>query len=321
MENIVMRNTLLSRKPVVALLATATVALVTACAPAPATSAPASDAAPAQTAAPDWESNPDPLERNKGMAVHVLKRLFEDGDLSVADRYIRPDYIQHNPNAADGTEPLKEFVRAETARNPDLQYNVVRVLAEGDMVLVHGNVVNQPGTRGIALVDMFRIQDGLIAEHWDVLQDVPETTASGNDMFGTVSEPRTNEPGPREQTQASKELAVRYFDRLMVEKDPGAVEYLAPEYHQHNPTIPSGSAGLREMFGAFFQQTPTLTVERHRVIAEGNIVAIHAHYRLNPEDRGQSVVDIFRVLDGKIVEHWDVIQAVPETSANDNTMF
>jgi predicted SnoaL-like aldol condensation-catalyzing enzyme len=150
---------------------------------------------------------------------------------------------------------------------------------------------------------------------------VPETTANGNDMFSTVSEPRTNEPGDRSETEASKELATRYFDRLMIEKDPGAVEYLAPEYHQHNPTIPSGSAGLREMFAAFFQQTPTLIVERHRVIAEGNIVAIHAHYRLNPEDRGQSVVDIFRVQNGKIVEHWDVIQDVPETSANDNTMF
>jgi predicted SnoaL-like aldol condensation-catalyzing enzyme len=316
-----MRNTLLFRKSVVTLLATATVAVVAACAPAPAASAPAPGSTSAPAAPADWESNPDPLERNKGMAVHVLKGLFEDGDLSVADRYIRPDYIQHNPNAADGTEPLKEFVRNATAQSPDLQYNVARVLAEGDMVLVHGNVVNQPGTRGIALVDMFRIQDGMIAEHWDILQDVPETTANGNDMFGTVSEPRTNEPGPRTETEASKELATRYFDRLMVEKDPGAVEYLAPEYHQHNPTIPSGSAGLREMFGAFFEQTPTLIVERHRVIAEGNMVAIHAHYRLNPEDRGQAVVDIFRVLNGKIVEHWDVIQPVPETSANDNTMF
>jgi predicted SnoaL-like aldol condensation-catalyzing enzyme len=314
-----MSNALMPRTAV-ALIATATIAVVAACAPASSPPAPASAAASGQAVA-DWESNPDPLERNKGMAVHVLKRLFEDGDLSVADRYIRPDYIQHNPNAADGTEPLKEFVRNATAQSPDLQYNVARVLAEGDMVLVHGNVVNQPGTRGIALVDMFRIQDGMIAEHWDILQNVPETTANGNDMFGTVSEPRTNEPGPREQTQASKDLVVRYFDRLMVEKDPGAVEYLAPEYHQHNPTIPSGSAGLREMFGAFFSQTPTLIVERHRVIAEGNIVAIHAHYRLNAEDRGQAVVDIFRVLDGKIVEHWDVIQAVPETSANDNTMF
>ncbi len=316
-----MSNAFMSRT-VVALIATATVAVVAACAPAPApASAPSASAAASGQTVVDWESNSDPLERNKGMAVHVLKGLFEDGDLSVADRYIRPDYIQHNPNAADGTEPLKEFVRAGTTQYPNLQYNVVRVLAEGDMVLVHANVVYEPGTRGQSVVDIFRIQNGMIAEHWDVLQDVPETTVSGNDMFGTVSEPRTNEPGPRSETVASKELATRYFDRLMVEKDPGAVEYLAPEYHQHNPTIPSGSAGLREMFGAFFSQTPTLIVERHRVIAEGNIVAIHAHYRLNAEDRGQSVVDIFRVLDGKIVEHWDTIQAVPETSANDNTMF
>jgi predicted SnoaL-like aldol condensation-catalyzing enzyme len=315
-----MSNAHVSRA-VVALLATATVAVVGACAPAPAASTPTPEPTSAPAAPADWESNPDPLERNKSMAVHVLKGLFEDGDLSVADRYMRPDYIQHNPNAADGIEPLKEFVRAATTHYPDIRANVARVLAEGDMVLVHANVVFEPGTRGQSVVDMFRIQDGLIAEHWDVLQDVPEATANGNDMFSTVSEPRTNEPGPRSETEASKEVAVRYFDRLMVEKDLGAVEFLAPEYHQHNPTIPNGSAGLREMLGGFFQQNPTLIVERHRVIAEGNIVAIHAHYRLNPEDRGQSVVDIFRVLDGKIVEHWDTIQAVPETSANANTMF
>ena len=58
------------------------------------------------------------------------------------------------------------------------------------------------------------------------------------------------------------------------------------------------------------------------MIAEGDPVAIHSHYRTGPGDRGQSVVDIFRVrADGKIVEHWDVVQDVPETSANDNTMF
>ncbi|MDX2939168.1 YceI family protein [Streptomyces ipomoeae] len=87
-------------------------------------------------------------ERNKAVAVHVLKRLFEDGDLSVVDKYIRPDYIQHNPNAADGTEPLKEFVRAMLPQVPDLKYDVKRVIAQGDMVLVHSNVVFTPGTAG-----------------------------------------------------------------------------------------------------------------------------------------------------------------------------
>ncbi|MDX2939169.1 nuclear transport factor 2 family protein [Streptomyces ipomoeae] len=169
---------------------------------------------------------------------------------------------------------------------------------------------------------MYRFdKKGMMAEHWDTLQDVPATTVSGNDMFGTVSSPRTNQPGPRWLTASSQRIATAYFDRLLVGKDPGAVEYLAPEYHQHNPTIPSGSAGLREQFTSFFQQFPQLTVERKTVVAEGDLVAIHAHYRLTPSDRGQSVFDIFRVRGGKIVEHWDVLQDVPETSANDNTMF
>jgi predicted SnoaL-like aldol condensation-catalyzing enzyme len=121
-------------------------------------------------------------------------------------------------------------------------------------------------------------------------------------MFSTVSHPRTNQPGPRWKTAASQRVAAAYFDTLLID-------------------IPSGSAGLREQFTAFFQQFPQLIVERKRVVAEGDIVAIHAHYRLNPDDRGQSVVDIFRVRDGKVVEHWDVVQDVPATSANDNTMF
>lgn len=313
-----MRNTPLSRKAAAVLLAAATAGTMTAAAPAATASAPA----PGRAAAGTWQQNPYAQERNKVVAVRVLTRLFEEGDLSAADRYIRPDYIQHNSQAANGTEALKDFVRAWTAQFPDMKYNIKRVLAQGDMVLVHANPIYQPGTRGQALVDIFRFDKrGKIVEHWDILQDVSATTVSGNDMFSTISRPRTNQPGPRWLTASSTRVATGYFDRLLLDKDPGAVEYLAPEYHQHNPGIPSGSAGLREQFTSFFQQFPQLIVERKRVIAEGDIVAIHAHYRLNPADRGQSVVDIFRVRNGKIVEHWDVVQAVPATSANDNTMF
>ena len=257
------------------------------------------------------------------VVVKVLKRLFEDGDTSVVDRHIRPDYIQHNPLAPNGTAALKAFAGPLAAQFPDLKYDIKRVIAEGDLVLAHSNVVLTPGTRGTAVVDIFRFdRDGRIAEHWDVAQQVPATSVSGNDMFSTVSSPRTNQPGPRWWTASSKATVTGYFDQLVVRKDTGAVSYLAPEYHQHNPAIPSGSAGLREMFAALFAQFPQMTVERKRVIAQGDLVAVHAHYRLSPGDRGQAVVDIFRVRpDGKIVEHWDVVQDVPETSANDNTMF
>ncbi|MER5214370.1 nuclear transport factor 2 family protein [Streptomyces sp. NPDC002838] len=314
-------TTPIARKTVAAVLATASVAAVAGFAPAATASAPSHGGL---TAVDVRHTSPAIQERNKRVAVHVLTQLFEEGNLKVADQYIRSDYIQHNAAAPDGREAIKNFIRDWHARYPDHKYNVQRVLAQGDLVLVHSNPVYEPGTRGVALVDIFRFDKrGMIAEHWDTGQDVPETSVNGNDMFGTVSNPRTNQPsGPRWKTPFSEKIATRYFDTLLVDKNPDAVKYLAPEYYQHNPTIPNGSAGLREQFTNFFRQFPNLIVERKRVIAEKDYVAIHAHYRLNPEDRGQSVVDIFRVnKQGKIIEHWDVMQDVPAESANDNTMF
>ncbi|WP_128434131.1 nuclear transport factor 2 family protein [Streptomyces cyaneus] len=315
-----MSKTHLSRRTVAALLATATIGSMAGFVPAATASAPDSSL----TVADSRQANPHAEERNKRVAVHVLRQLFEEGNLSVADQYIRADYIQHNPMAPDGREAIKNFIRDWTAQFPDHVYNVKRVLAQGDLVMVHSNPVYEPGTRGSSVVDIFRFdKKGMIAEHWDVVQDVPATTVNGNDMFGTVSRPRTNQPGPRWMTPLSQKVATAYFDTLLVDKNPDAVRYLTPEYYQHNPTIPNGSAGLREQFTNFFQQFPNLIVERKRVITEGDLVAIHAHYRLNPEDRGQAVVDIFRVgKHGKILEHWDSVQDVPSTPPlNDNTMF
>ncbi|WP_086668939.1 nuclear transport factor 2 family protein [Lentzea kentuckyensis] len=306
-----MRSTALSRKALATLLAGAIFGATAGVTPAAASPPPVRA----------WQTSAQEL--HKAITVRVLKRLFEDGDVSVVDRFIRPDYIQHNPLAPDGTAALKAFAAPLATQFPDLKYDIKRVIAEGDLVLVHSNVVLTPGARGSAVVDIFRFdRDNRIAEHWDTSQEVPATSVSGNDMFSTVSSPRTNQPGPRWVTPFAKSVATGYFDQLLVRKDVDAVDHLAAEYHQHNPSIPSGSAGLRELFSGVFQQFPQLTVERKRVIAEGDIVAVHAHYRTGPDDRGQSVVDIFRVgKDGKIVEHWDVVQAVPATSANDNTMF
>jgi predicted SnoaL-like aldol condensation-catalyzing enzyme len=97
--------------------------------------------------------------------------------------------------------------------------------------------------------------------------------------------------------------------------------YLGPEYHQHNPNFPDGVAGVRAGAGAYFEQFPQLSVAPKRIIAEGDLVAVHSHYVDTPGERGRAVIDLFRVRDGKIVEHWDAVQDVPETSANDNTMF
>ncbi|WNZ10659.1 nuclear transport factor 2 family protein [Streptomyces sp. 11x1] len=305
-----------ARRALVAVLAaaalTSTVAVVPAVAAPP--SAAVAERAPYGSAAR--------LGYQKAVAVRVLKGVFEDGDTAVVDRYVRPDYIQHNPFAPDGAETLKGLAGMVNRQFPDAAYDVKRVIAQGDLVLVHSNVVLTPGTRGSAVFDIFRFQGGRIAEHWDVAQDVPATSANGNDMFSTVSRPRTSEPGPAWLTSYHEKLVTKAFDRLLVRKDLSAIDkYWGREYHQHNPNIPDGVEGVKAGLGGYFQQFPSLTVSRKRVVAEGELVAVHSHYVNVPGERGQAVVDLFRVRNGKIVEHWDALQDVPETSANDNTMF
>jgi predicted SnoaL-like aldol condensation-catalyzing enzyme len=258
----------------------------------------------------------------KSVVVDVLKGVFERGDTRVVDRFVRPDYIQHNPQAPDGAEALKNLAGVIHQQFPDAKYNVKRIIAEGDLVLAHSNLVIAPGTLGNAVVDIFRFRDGKIAEHWDTSQVVPPTTVNGNDMFSTVSRPQTEEPGPGWLTARNKKLVTNYVDQLLGRKDLSAFDkYVGTEYHQHNPNIADGVAGAKAGLGGYFAQFPQLVVTTKRVVAEGDLVAVHSHYVNAPGDRGQAVVDLFRVRNGKIVEHWDVIQDVPATSANDNTMF
>ncbi|WP_198543614.1 nuclear transport factor 2 family protein [Pseudofrankia sp. BMG5.36] len=262
------------------------------------------------------------LGYQKAVAVQLLKGVFERGDTSVVDRFVRPDYIQHNPLAPDGSEALKYFGAIQRQQYPDLAYDIKRVISEGDLVLVHSNIVLAPGTRGVAAFDIFRFQGGKIAEHWDVLQAVPATTANGNDMFSTVSRPRTEAPGPAWLTAYNKKLVTAFVDRLLVTKDLSAIDaYVGPEYDQHNPNIPDGVAGVKTGLGAYFTQFPQLQIIPKRIVAEGDLVAVHSNYVDTPGTRGQAVVDLFRVRDGRIVEHWDAVQEVPESSANGNTMF
>lgn len=188
--------------------------------------------------------------------------------------------------------------------------------------MLHSNVVLVPGTKGAAVIDIFRFQGGKIAEHWDVIQNVPDTTASGNDMFSTLSSPQVSQPPDHRLTQANQALVTKAFDELMVHKDLTALDrYWDPGYLQHNPQMQSGVPAAKAGLGGYFASAPQLTVTPKRIIAEGDLVAVHSHYVNYPGDRGAAILDLFRVRNGKIVEHWDIIQNVPETSANGNGMF
>ena len=100
-------------------------------------------------------------------------------------------------------------------------------------------------------------------------------------------------------------------------------QYVGKEYLQHNPMVADGGQAFIDTFAPFLKQNPQSRASVKRVIAEGDLVALHVHSQLSPEDKGEAVVDIFRFdKDGKIMEHWDVIQAVPkEKTASGRSMF
>ena len=92
-------------------------------------------------------------------------------------------YIQHNPQAADGPEAFINFVHWLRAENPDLTLDIKRAIAEDDMVATHARLTLKPGEPGLALADFFRLEDGKVVEHWDVIQPVAEDSANANGMF------------------------------------------------------------------------------------------------------------------------------------------
>jgi predicted SnoaL-like aldol condensation-catalyzing enzyme len=118
-------------------------------------------------------------ERNK-QTVARLFDAFRAGDVDAFDDLIAEDYVQHNPQAGNGLEAVKDFFRPVGP----VDVEVYRVIAEGDLVAAHSHYK----TFNMAGADIWRFDDdGKMIEHWDVLQTVPETTASGNDMFSQLS--------------------------------------------------------------------------------------------------------------------------------------
>jgi predicted SnoaL-like aldol condensation-catalyzing enzyme len=123
------------------------------------------------------------LETNKKNVVEFYNRALNEKNFDAASKYLGARYTQHNPVAADGPEGLKAFLGFLRDKFPNSRSEIKRVFAEGDYVILHVHAVREPGTRGRAIVDLFRLENGKIVEHWDVAQDVPEKAANSNGMF------------------------------------------------------------------------------------------------------------------------------------------
>lgn len=122
-------------------------------------------------------------EKNKALVLEAFGTLFNKRDYAAAERYWSPKYIQHSAHIPPGRDGLFNLVKASP---PSLKYEHGLIMAEGDFVMVHGRYSNTGLPVNWVIVDIVRIENGVLAEHWDVIQDeaAKAQSKSGNPMFG-----------------------------------------------------------------------------------------------------------------------------------------
>ena len=144
-----------------------------------------------------------------------------------------------------------------------------------------------------------------------------------NQVATAVTNNTLNAISATQLAEQNKKIVTDFYEGVFIKhqvKD-YANRYIGSQYIQHNPHVPDGKAPFVNYFTQYFKETPQASNVIKRAVAEGDLVFLHVHSTQNKQDRGEAIIDIFRVEDGKIVEHWDVQQSIPEQSANQNTMF
>ena len=122
------------------------------------------------------------MQSSKALVANYMEEVWVKRNIEALDQYISKDtFIQHNPHLDNGLEALKAFLpHLFNNMMPEGTWELRRIIAENDMVVVHSLAKPTPAALGMVVVDIFRVEGGKIVEHWDVTSDIPEKTVSGN---------------------------------------------------------------------------------------------------------------------------------------------
>jgi predicted SnoaL-like aldol condensation-catalyzing enzyme len=239
-------------------------------------------------------------------ARQAMIDIFRKKDATAVDRYFGESFIQHDPNLADGLAGMKSFA-AEVASSPTADITIYRTLVDGDFVLLHSRYQGVGRYAGSAIAfDLFRFKDGKIVEHWGGQE--PETPPN---LSGRTQVDGPTEVLDREKTEANRTLVRTYRETVMVSLRFDRIEEFieGAHYAQHASKIGDGIARLRDRIASVAKEGGQLFLTPRRFVAEGNFVLVLTEGEL--PSGPTALYDLFRVENGKIVEHWDVLTPIP----------
>jgi predicted SnoaL-like aldol condensation-catalyzing enzyme len=121
--------------------------------------------------------------KNRALIISLYYNFYNNHDVNYVNQVMLESYIQHDPNLATGRTAFVTYFQSVFSQYPQFRSEIVRIAAEGDLVFVHGHQTTSSSDLGVDAVDIYRIQDGQIAEHWDATENVPATSANNNGIF------------------------------------------------------------------------------------------------------------------------------------------
>ncbi len=253
------------------------------------------------------------MKTKKEKVIELLNSI-ESGENEPVG-YINPNkYIQHNLSIGDGLEGFGEVIKQLPKDSTKVE--VLRAFEDGDFVFTHTKYNFFGEKIGF---DIFRFEDGKIVEHWDNLQEIVKKTASGRTQFDG-----TTVIVDIDKTSSNKLLVKNFVDDVLLGKNPQKItEYISTKtYIQHNPYVKDGLDGLSKALEELEKAGMPLVYEKnHMILGEGNFVLAVSEGVFMKNH--VAFYDLFRVEDGKIVEHWDTIEKIPpkEEWKNSNGKF
>ena len=230
-------------------------------------------------------------------------------------KYTGARYTQHSTGVRDGIEGFVEFFEPFIERNPDRDIQLVRGLVDGQYVFIHAYQNINKGEAQWVTTDFFDTDENdKIIEHWDVIAPYSESNPSGHSSVD----------GPTEiidldKTEENKALVRSLIeDGLMTGGDPSKLaDYISEDqYIQHNPEVGDGLEHFQKL--ATMPKRPLNYEEIILMVGQGNFVATlcKANWNDGKTNQDYAQVDIFRIENGKVVEHWDNVEPVPEHDVN-----
>lgn len=246
--------------------------------------------------------------------IRALLKGIETGDEAAVAVVNTEKYIQHNPQTHEGGEGLAALFKRLSLSSPSV--NLVRVFADGDYVFAHTEYDFSSSKIGF---EVFRFEGDLAVEHWDNIQQRQGPNPSGHSMVdGTI------EAIDIESTESNRQTVRCFVEDILIN---GRLEKLEDYiddgcYTQHNPRLADGLSALRSALKPTSNEGVDMQYDRiHRVLAEGNFVLSVSEGFLDGVHT--AFYDLFRVADGKLVEHWDTVESIPTRSnwKNDNGKF